>query len=501
MTSVEGSSKRTGISRRGLIKASAATAVAYQPASSAIAAAPSGRRLAARSRQATTVTFSATGDANVEQPVFRDLIDMFNQSQSEVFVEYQPFPEGGFEKATAMLQAGEVPDIMRIDDDQVYLIASAGKAHDLTAYFAALTPGDYHAYLFHELAVQDRLFAIPMCDSVWSWMYNKALFQEAGVTAPTSWADAWEWDQALQYFGQIAKRSGDFTEVYAGQIGHGEELPYQAGVGHYNHDMTRANFNHQRVVDMLSTIASLQYEQGIGLPPGGGEPLDLFNAGQLGFINGVQSNTPSLSPDIDWDFMPQAKQPSYTMSAQFSRAFILPVDGPAKNPDAAWAFFQWYLTSPDAQRRALEGSWGIPPLKSLATAEELGQTGWGAGRNVNVLIEGLDYAYPRLSTPFTDAMATHWKGGAEWERVMLGERPAADFCAAVADLVQQTMNEAISAGWQYVPPPNSEMPSSWTRWYYQGDVRDDDPRVQAGLAKDDPAVQSGAGPAATPTNG
>lgn len=480
------------LNRRQFTKsgAIAAAGIAAGAASKAAAASTgsSGRRFAARAAQATTVTFSATGDANVEQPVFKDLIEMFNSAQSNVVVEYQPFPEGGYEKAVAMLQSGETPDIMRIDDDMVYLVSSSGKAHDLTGYLVDYPDADFHPYLFHELALQDKLFALPMCDSVWSWLYNKSIFSEAGVTVPQSWAEAWEWDVAVENFHKLAKRSDDFTEVYAGQVGHGEEMPFQAGVGHYNHNMTKANFNHARVVEALTLAAKLQYEEQICLPPGAGEPLDLFNASQLGFINNVQSNAVSISPDIDWDFAPQPKAKSYAMSAQFTRAFILPVDGPAKNPDAAWAFFDWYLHSEEAQKRVLEGAWGIPPMKSLATVENLGATSWGSGKNVNVLIEGLDYAYPRVSTPFTDAMATNWKGGKNREEVMLGSRSPEEFCEDNQTLIQQIMDESAASGWTYVAPPHSSLDSPWTRWYYEGEVRDADPRVAAGLAKDDPAV-------------
>ena len=478
-------------SRRQAVKMASASAAGLALAGRTGVASASGKRSASsrlKAQDRTTITFSATGDANVEQPVFKDLIEMFNESQGSIFVEYQPFPEGGYEKAVAMLQAGTTPDIMRIDDDTAYFIATSGKAHDLTPYIQELSAEDYYPFLFHELAADGKLFAVPMCDSVWSWIYNKTLFEEAGLQAPQTWADAWDWDTAVENYRALAKVSDDFTEVYAGEVGHGEEMPYQAGVGHYNHNMTQANFDHPLNVEMMRLTAQLQYEEKICLPPGGGDRLDLFNASQLASMNQVQSNAISISPDIDWDFAPQNKAKCYAFSAQFSRAFILPVDGPAQNADAAWEFFNWYLTSPDAQMRVMEGAWGVPPLRSAATAEALASTSWGEGKTTGVLVEGLDYAYPRVGTPFTDAMAKNWKSGDERDDVMLGQTPPEEFCERAQQLVQEAMDEAIAAGWSYTPPPKPEIESNWTRWYYEGDVSDADPRLACGLAKDDPAV-------------
>lgn len=487
---------RRNLNRREMLKGTVGTALVAAGAASAPHASAAGSANSSNAGQfagrhvqtTTTVTFSATGDANIEQPVFQSLIDMFNNSQSAVRVEYQPFPEGGYEKAVAMLQADTVPDILRVDDDMMYLVGTSGKLHDLTPFYQDYSVENYFPFLFHELAVDGKLFAVPMNDSMWLWLYNKELFAEAGLTAPQSWADAWEWDTTVENFQKLVKKQGDFTEIFAAVVGHGEEMPFQAGVGHYNHSITKANFNHPRNIEAMTLAAKLQYEDQICLPPGAGTPLDLFNAGQLAITHSLHTNSVSISPDIEWDFAPQHKAKAYTFNAQGSRAFVLPKAGPAQNVDAAWAFFEWYLNSEEAQRLVLDGAWGIPPLKSVATVENLASTSWGEGRNVQLLIEGMDYAYPRISIPSTDAMATHWKGGAAREEVFLGARTPEEFCEQVQQLVQQELDKAIAAGWQYTPPPHSDIISPWTKWYYQGDAHADDPRIEAGLPADDPSV-------------
>lgn len=480
--------EKRAVSRRRVLQSVAAGLTVAGLGAGTASATPGSTSVTSRRAQATKIVFSATGDANVEQPVFRDLIEMFNSSQSEVVVEYQPFPEGGYEKAIAMLQAGTVPDIMRIDDDAAFFIGASGRAHELTPYMNELKADDYFPYLFHELAADGKIFAISMCDAPWTWIYNKQMYDEAGIAAPATWEDAWSWEATVENFGKLVKKEGDFTLVYAGMVGHGEEMPYEAGVGHYNHDMTRANFNHPLVVDAMRRTSELQYKEQIALPPGAGEEIDLFNAAQLATISQVVTNAVSLSPDIEWDFAATNKSSCYAMGAPYSRAFIMPKDGPAKNPDAVWKFFSWYLTSTEAQERVAAGGWGVPPLRAIAESPALADSAWAKGRNLAAVLGGLEHAYPRAQTPFADAVATNWKSGALRDQVMLGDKSPEEFCEEVQQLVQSEIDQALSEGWQYVPPPHAELPSTWTQWYYAGEPRDDDPRLACGLAKDDPAV-------------
>ena len=131
--------------------------------------------------------------------LLQDMIDEFNKSQDGVVVSKD---SGGvnsdrmLQKVTAGLQADNYPDIAYIYGSDLANLAGGDQLLDLTE---AIDNGDLNWDRFVEagksaVTVDDRPRAVPGFIDNLAVVYNKKIFDDAGVDYPT---DDWTWDDFL----------------------------------------------------------------------------------------------------------------------------------------------------------------------------------------------------------------------------------------------------------------------------------------------------------------
>ncbi len=131
--------------------------------------------------------------------LLQDMIDEFNKSQDGVVVSKD---SGGvnsdrmLQKVTAGLQADNYPDIAYIYGSDLANLAGGDQLLDLTE---AIDNGDIDWDRFVEagksaVTVDDRPRAVPGFIDNLAVVYNKEIFDDAGVDYPT---DDWTWDEFL----------------------------------------------------------------------------------------------------------------------------------------------------------------------------------------------------------------------------------------------------------------------------------------------------------------
>ncbi|HEV8636635.1 MAG TPA: extracellular solute-binding protein [Chloroflexota bacterium] len=426
----------------------------------------------------TKVVFSALGDAKTELPVVRGLADAFNSKSERISVEVQPFPEGGYAKALAMLEAKDTPDIMRVEDDQAWFVGKSGHVAELTRYYEAdfhKNADDFHSFFFHEMHVDGKQFVFNANHVPALLFYNVAHFDEAGIKAPTGYKDAWEFPTFMAAAQKLVKKKGDFVERYAVFLNNWDELlPYAAGVGFFNHDQTKCNLEQPAFLDALKTFAELNYKEKLHVPPGENE-LELFNSGQLSMMATVAHQAQILNPDVKWKWMPFPKFKKHPYSSGYARAFVISKYGPSKDPDKAWEFLK-YWASPEGSLLITKQPWGVAPTRK-ADDGFLKDQRW-ADKNVGLWVEQLDFTFPRNMTPMRFGTVRNiYQNGPKLDDIRLGKR---DPAAWIKEVVVEIDNEIKKTGWKHVPPPLADKAphnrSVYVRWYYPGPERDDDPR-------------------------
>jgi len=192
----------TRVNRRTLLKGAAGTAAAA--AASPVFHAPN-----VIAQSATEITYwgsfaagSVNGDAEA------GMVDRFNKAQSDVVVKYEfqgSYEETG-QKLTAALAAKQTPDVCLLSDVwwfKFYLNQALAPLNDLMSA-NNVDPADYVDSLINEGNRDGVQYWMPFARSTPLFYYNKAAFQEAGLSeAPKTW------DELAAAAPKLVKKDGD----------------------------------------------------------------------------------------------------------------------------------------------------------------------------------------------------------------------------------------------------------------------------------------------------
>lgn len=378
---------------RDLSVTAGAAAVATSSSASASGNYPVGaplHSLTASRQETREVSFMSIGSLQ-EQQIYQEAIEAAqNESldDSNVKINWVQSPADDWAKVMTMFAAGEAYDIQRIDDDRIYLLALENKIHQLDPWMLdpniGLNLDQYYDRFFTSVAVEGYQFAMLPAGSANVVYYNVDLFEEAGITAPTSWSEAWEFDVFLENARKLSKVSGNRTDVYG--IGFPANIVtpigYGAGASALTEDQTSCAFDTDDVHNALDPIVKLITEELVAVPPEI-EPLEMFNGGMLAMMWGAMNLVAEISEGINWGIMPWAKTPQFAMTENYDRAFVIPKS--AKDPEAAYIGLK-ALTEKAAADVYARYRWAVPNLIASAEGEVFNDPS-RPPENTNVWIE------------------------------------------------------------------------------------------------------------------
>ena len=90
-----------------------------------------------------------------------------------------------FEKLSMMIAGGQFPDVIEMPDFWLSRYVSAGQIADLTPYLADVEfDDDLEENTFSYGSVNDRVYTVPYGYYLRAMLYNKKIFQEAGIKKP-----------------------------------------------------------------------------------------------------------------------------------------------------------------------------------------------------------------------------------------------------------------------------------------------------------------------------
>jgi multiple sugar transport system substrate-binding protein len=197
----------TKLSRRRLLReasvAVGATAVAAATVESTTAATADTTAAALRrahpagAQDVRQVSFMSPGSLT-DQQIFQDAIaEAQEESLNDLGIQinWNAAPSGDWERIMTMFAADQAYDIQRIDDDRVYLLALENKIHQLDPWMLdpeiGMDQAAYYPRFFSSLAIEGYQFGMIPASSANVVYYNRDHFEQAGIEAPTTWADAW----------------------------------------------------------------------------------------------------------------------------------------------------------------------------------------------------------------------------------------------------------------------------------------------------------------------
>lgn len=315
-----------------------------------------------------TLDFLWFSDGN-EGEVIKGIIKEYEQSNTNVKIN---LIEVGFKdlqtKLKTMISGGKPPALSRITDTGSF----ANQAVDLTPYVESADQfeGQFIDSLKPYYVIDDKLIAAPMDVTANGLIYNKTLFDKAGVKVPTSPEEVWTWDEYIAALKEVmAKGGARYGMVWDVTPHRWSTLLYQNGGSVVTEDGSEAAINSEAGVRSMELFKQLHKD---GIMPesvwlGGENPNNLFRSGTVAAHwagNWMISNYKDIT-DFEWGvtYMPKGTQRSSVPGGKFLMAF----KGSGNEQEAA-AFIN-YLTSKEVNSKYNQESLFMSPRKDSSVLD------------------------------------------------------------------------------------------------------------------------------------
>ncbi|CAG7644293.1 hypothetical protein PAESOLCIP111_04655 [Paenibacillus solanacearum] len=283
---------------------------------------------AAGGQKNVTLDFVWFSDGN-EGDIMKGIIKEYEAKNANVKVNMIEVPYKDLStKLKTMISGGKPPALARISTTE--LGAFANQAVDLGASNGGVET--YTAQFIDSLkpyyVVNNKAIAAPMDVTANGLLYNKTLFDKAGVKVPTSPDAVWTWDEFSAAMKQVMEKGGaKYGLVWDLTPHRWSTLLYQLGGRMISPDGTKAAINNEAGVQAAEYFKKLHND---GIIPvsvwlGGENPNNLFRTGTVAAHfagNWMISNYKDIT-NFEWGvtYMPKGKVRSSVPGGKFAMAF------------------------------------------------------------------------------------------------------------------------------------------------------------------------------------
>jgi len=336
--------------------------------------------------------FSA-GESNSE--VLKNMIAKFEEDNPDIEVEVQSLGYDEYFTALATKMAGNAaPDCFELNMENFLTYAIRGSLEPLDGYFdtTGTSKDVYSEGPINAATYNDNLYAIPQSFSTVVLIYNKALFDQAGVSYPT---DDWTWADEQAAAVKIRALGEDiwgtyqpvtYNELYKTVKTNGGSLVSADGktfTMNSAENIATLQMMLDRVCGDARVMPNTEDLAGRG-------DWDLFKSGNLGMIHtGIWAFTDFATniTDFDWDI---AVEPGNVTHAAHFFANVACINKDSKNKEAAFKFINYMASNEAVVKMRLDAQWELPTIADEALmAQYLEQT---PPENREAVMKSLDYA-------------------------------------------------------------------------------------------------------------
>ncbi|WP_068616807.1 ABC transporter substrate-binding protein [Paenibacillus tuaregi] len=259
-----------------------------------------------------------------------------------------------------------------------------GMLADLTPYLKDFKASDYNIpeNLMDIYKVDGKTYGIPLNSYVSVLLYNKDLFDKAGVAyPPTDYEDkSWTFDKMVENAKKLTVDSKNLAEAQYGlDFGWGErdQRPQYFGADVYSEDTwtnggkpSQINLDKPNVIDAYKQIYSLIWEKKVSPTPAfsksvSGQFGDPFLSGKIG-MSAVGSWSLASSNNFNFKVgvaaIPQGPNEKVRSVLYVDPLFVLK---DSKHPKEALEWIKYLITT-EVQEKSIELSGGNPPVNQKA---------------------------------------------------------------------------------------------------------------------------------------
>jgi multiple sugar transport system substrate-binding protein len=346
----------------------------------ASATASAGAKASSTAKVTGTLSFGFWGGSTGELAGFTQAKQKFEAANPGTTIDFKVSPyDGFFSGIDRGIQAGNAPDVFRVDYTTIGKYSSRGLLLDMSPYISTTESAAFLPALWQAVQYKGVPYGVPHQTDTTCIVYDKKAFATAGITSvPDKLADAWTWEEFADVATKLRKTLPDnkFPFAYdwtkAGAFRWLSWL-YQAGGSLLTADLTKPavpsaaatkaldftkSFFTNKWTPSTATIKTSQYS-------------DNFFLSQI------------VPMSFVGDFLvPEIADPKQGYQGDFGATF-LPHDAGAaadlggnaivalantKNPDLAAAWLKFLVTE-DSMKYFCEQAIELPTLQSLATAQ------------------------------------------------------------------------------------------------------------------------------------
>lgn len=311
--------------------------------------------------------FNFTAGADHEAQL-QGIVDAFEEENPNITIKVQNAPYDEYFTSLKTRIAGDTaPDTFELNYENFVSFAASGALLDLeNAAPDAIDKDVYFPKAYDAFNFEGVQLGLPESFSVVVLIYNKDLFDAAGVDYPTAdwtWADEQEAAEKITDLG-----AGIFGEYQPVQFFEFYKSLAQSGGEFFNDDMTEATFNSKagieaahHLVDKVGTTMPTEAQMG-----GVGDDV-LFQQGQIAmWHNGIWQFNNIMDIPSKWDIV---VEPGNTQNAShfFANAGVASVN--TKHPVEAAKWLQFLASSDITVDTRLNGNWELPAVADKALLE------------------------------------------------------------------------------------------------------------------------------------
>jgi alpha-1,4-digalacturonate transport system substrate-binding protein len=217
----------------------------------------------------------------VEGEVMKDIIKDYQAENKNVEIKLIEVAYADFTtKLKTMIAGGKPPALARITDTGIF----ADQAMDLGPYVGGVEEftSQFLSSIKPYYVKGDKIIATPMDVTANGIIYNKQLFEKAGVEVPQSPEDVWTWDEFSDAIQQVKEKGGAKYGLLVDFTPHRySTLVYEFGGSIFNEDGSAPAINNKNGVAALDYFIKLHKDEIIpeSVWLGGENPNNLFRSG------------------------------------------------------------------------------------------------------------------------------------------------------------------------------------------------------------------------------
>lgn len=336
-----------------------------------------------------TVTITHYTIDSPDRTFVEKLVPEFEKAHPNIKIKVTKAPYEQFDsKLQSSIAAGNSPDVTSHWGYGGFMeYYNKGMLMDLSPYLGDFKAADYNIPedVMNIYKVDGKTYGIPLNSYVTVMLYNKDLFDKAGLPyPPTDYEDkSWTFDKMVEYAKKMTVDSKNLAEAqYGVDFGFGErdQRPQYFGGNVYSDDTwtnggkpSEINLTKPEVVDAYKKIYGLIWDQKVSPTPAFSKSV----SGQFGdpFLSGKIAMSVvgswSLAAASDFSFnvgvaaVPQGPNPDVRSVLYVDPLFVLK---DSKHPEEALEWIKFLITT-EIQEKSIELSGGNPPVNQQAAAK------------------------------------------------------------------------------------------------------------------------------------